>query len=144
MWFVVIRFDSTQCDSTRFDCGVTRCWFRPIWFDCCVTRCWFGPICFGLIRLDVIRFDPVWFALIPVNSMLFNLLHVGYLFGLEPILIWSDSVRVCHSWFSLVWFNVGLTLTQNCHSWVSLVWFTLGLTLIQCLLLVRFNWVWFD
>ena len=100
MWFAVISFDSIQCDSIRFDSGLTRCWFGPIWF--------------GLTRLGLIniRFHSVWFVLFQASSMLFDLLDVGYRFGLSQFLfgpirykfvtadaLWLDSI--C---FALMWF----------------------------------------
>ena len=60
----------------------------------------------------MIRFDPVRFALIPVNSMMFDLSHAGDWFGLSWC--WFGLIRfefVTFIWFSVVWFYLGVTLT---------------------------------
>ena len=168
MWFAVISFDSIQCDSIRFDSGLTRCWFGPIWF--------------GLTRLGLIniRFHSVWFVLFQASSMLFDLLDVGYRsawanfylvrfdtslsqqmhFGLTPFVShWCDSIRVeCHrfdsgftdvAWFGLIhvescWFHFAYNGTLQCEV-VGFVLipcgsFSFDMRWLDCSLL---EWAWF-
>ena len=123
MWSAVILFDLTQCDSTRFDLGVTRCWLGPIWFDFGVTRCWFGLIWFGLfrwMRLDSVQVDSLWFRLIQCCFICCMLV--------------IDSAWTV---FGLVWFDASLSeLIQFC---LIQSWFDFDSVLV----LVQLNWVSF-